>query len=316
MTKIALLDDYQNVALELADWQSLNGRAEIKTFSHHIGDIDELADKLADFEIVCPLRERTAFPRELIVRLPNLKLLATCGMWNAAIDMKAARDHNVLVCGTSGTPTSTTELTWGLILAITRSIPQEDKAIRDGNWQTSLGIDLAGRTLGLLGLGRIGGAVARIGTAFRMNLIAWSENLTDERAEKFGAKRVTKQELFAQSDILSVHLVLSQRTKGLVGAEDLARMKPTAYLVNTSRGPIIDEQALVNVLQDNKIAGAGLDVFDSEPLSDGHPFLGCDNLVLTPHIGYVTEENYRIFYGDTLENIKAFLDGKPIRVIE
>jgi phosphoglycerate dehydrogenase-like enzyme len=248
-------------------------------------------------------------------RLPNLKLLTTTGMRNAAIDMQAATDHDVVVCGTGGVVYPTAELTWGLILSLLRHIHREDRAVRGGRWQISMGVDLNGKTLGVIGLGNLGSQVATVGKAFQMNVIAWSQNLTAERAVSLGAQLVTKDELLAQADIVTVHLVLSDRTRGLLGARELGLMKPTAYVINTSRGPIIDETALVEALQNKKIAGAGLDVFDDEPLTLDHALRQLENTVITPHVGYVTEDTYKIFFDQTVENIKAFLDGTAIRVI-
>lgn len=315
MTKIALLDDYQNVALQMADWRRLGADVEVIAFPDHLSDVDALAARLAGFEIVGVMRERTAIPRTLFERLPDLKLIVTTGPWNAVVDMKAAAEFDVTVCGTGGTIAATAELTWGLILAAVRNIHTEDRALREGQWQTAMGIELAGRTLGLLGLGNIGAQVARVGNAFGMDVIAWSQNLTHERAQEHGAKCVSREELFAQSDVLSIHTILSRRTRGLIGASDLAHMKPTAYLINTSRGPIIEEQALIDTLKGNKIAGAALDVYHVEPLPADHPFRTLDNLLMTPHIGYVAEETYRVFYEQTLEDIEAYLKGTPKRVL-
>jgi phosphoglycerate dehydrogenase-like enzyme len=262
------------------------------------------------------MRERTPFPRSLLERLPNLKLLVTTGMRNASFDMRAAKDRGVIVCGTGGLPTPTAELTWGLIIGCVRHIAQEDRATRAGHWQTTIGPTLHGATLGCLGLGNLGSQVARVGLAFGMNVIAWSQNLTAERAQQVGAKLVSKDELLAQSDVVSIHLVLSDRTRGLVGARELALMKPTAFLVNTSRGPIVDEAALIEALRQHRIAGAGLDVFDQEPLPPGHPFLQLDNTLITPHLGYVTLETLDRFYGEAVEDILAWLQGAPVRVIE
>lgn len=315
MIRVALLDDYQGVALDYAEWSRLAGRAEVVTFRDHLTNEDALADRLREFDVVMALRERTPFWRSLLTRLPRLKLLTTAGMRNASIDVAAATEFGILVCGTGGSGSGTPELTWGLIHAILRQIPREHAATRAGRWQETVGVDLRGKTLGLAGLGNIGGAVARVGAAFGMNLIAWSQNLTPERAKECGASLVSKQELLTGSDILTIHLVLSERTRGLFGANDLALMKPASYLINTSRGPIVDEQALVDVLQRRAIAGAALDVFDQEPLPAGHPLLALDNVVLTPHLGYVTEEAYHHFYSQTLQNIEALLDGAPTRVL-
>jgi phosphoglycerate dehydrogenase-like enzyme len=317
MRKVAVLDDYHGVALGMADWSVLAPQCQVEVFRDHLTDLDALVERLRDFEIVTCMRERTPFGRDLLERLPNLRLLVTTGMRNAAIDVQAARDRGVLVCGTSGGPESPpAELTWGLILALVRHIPREDSATRRGGWGTTLGMSLAGRVLGVLGLGRLGAKVAQVGVAFDMSVIAWSENLTAERAARCGAALVTKDELFARSDILTVHVQLSARTRGLVGARELASMKPTAYLINTARGPIVDEKALVQALERRAIAGAGLDVFDEEPLPADHPFKKLDNTLLMPHAGYVTEAQYRVRYRDTVEDVAAYLRGTPLRVLD
>ena len=313
MMRVAILDDYQGVALSLADWQSLHPRAQMQAFADHLDGLEALAHRLHVFDGIVAMRERTPFPRALFERLPNLRLLVTAGMRNAAIDLAAASERKVQVCGTDMLPYPTAELTWGLILALARHIPREDRALREGRWQTSLGIGLKGKTLGLLGLGRLGGQVARIGNAFGMETIAWSQNLTAARAAEAGATAVSKEELFARADIVSVHVVLSPRSRGLVAAAELAQMKPTAFLVNTSRGPIVDAPALLAALRERRIAGAGLDVFEPEPLARGHPLLALDNVVLTPHLGYVTEEGYRLAYGHAVEDIRAFLEGTVLR---
>jgi phosphoglycerate dehydrogenase-like enzyme len=315
VTRVAVLDDYQDVAESLADWASLPDGTEVVFFSYHLTDVDVLVERLAEFDVVVLMRERTAFPRSLIARLPRLKLIVTAAMRNVAIDVDAARDHGVVVSGTEGSGGATLDLTWGLILALLRHLPAEDAALRAGRWQTTLGVDLAGKTLGLLGLGRLGSGVARVGRAFGMEVIAWSEHLTAERAAEVGATRVDRDELFAAADILSIHVVLSDRTRGLVGAKELAAMKPTAYLINTSRGPIVDETALIDALHSRHIAGAGLDVYDVEPLPMTHPLRSAPHTVLTPHIGFVTRETYRQWYGGAVEDIAAFLSGKPIRVL-
>jgi phosphoglycerate dehydrogenase-like enzyme len=265
---------------------------------------------------VVAMRERTAFPRPLLEKLPKLRLLVTTGMRNASIDMQAAADQGVTVCGTSGLPYPTAELTWGLVLALFRRIAVEDRATREGQWQTTLGLGLNGKTLGVIGLGTLGSRVARYGKAFEMEVLAWSQNLTAERAAEAGATLVGKEELLRRSDVVSLHLVLSDRTRGLLGARELGLMKRTAYLVNTSRGPIVDEAALVRALQDGAIAGAGLDVFEPEPLPLDHPFRKLPNTVITPHLGYVTEETYRVFFGHALEDVQAFLRGAPVRVLK
>jgi len=315
MARVALLDDYQGVALRMADWKSLPAGTDVVAFPDHLADESALAARLADFDIVMAMRERTPFTRSLLERLPKLRLLITAGMRNASIDMKAAAERGVLVCGTSGLPYPTAELAWGLILGLMRRIPAEDRATREGRWQVSLGLGLNGKTLGVLGLGTLGSRVARVGRAFEMTVLAWSQNLTAARAEEVGATLVAKDELLARSDIVSIHLVLSERTRGLVGARELGLMKRTAYLVNTSRGPIVDEAALVRALREGTIAGAGLDVFEPEPLPADHPFRSLPNIVVTPHLGYVTEETYRVFYGHALEDVQAFLRGAPVRVL-
>jgi phosphoglycerate dehydrogenase-like enzyme len=313
--KIALLDDYQHAAMGMADWASLPADVQVVTFSDHIDDETKLADRLADFEIVMLMRERTPFLASLFPLLPNLKLLVTAGMRNASVDLDAATKAGVVVCGTGGQPHATAELTWGLILALMRKIPHEDRATREGHWQLGVGLGLAPRTLGVIGLGRLGAQVAKVGLAFNMKVLAWSQNLTQERADEVGVTLVSKDELLAQSDVISIHLVLSERTRHLLGASELAAMKPSAYLVNTSRGPIVDEDALVDALRADTIAGAGLDVFEVEPLPLEHPFRQLENTVITPHIGYVTTETYETFYGEALEDIQAWLKGAPIRII-
>jgi len=317
MRKVAILDDYQGVALQLADWSVLAPECRVEVFRDHLTDLDALADRLRDFEIVTCVRERTPFGRDLLERLPNLRLLVTTGMRNAAIDVAAAKELGIVVCGTAGGPESPpAELTWGLILALVRHIPREDAATRGGHWGTTVGMSLEGRVLGVLGLGRLGAKVAKVGVSFEMSVIAWSENLTAEQAARCGATRVTKDELFARSDILTIQVQLSARTRGLVGARELSLMKPTAYLINTARGPIVDEAALVNALQARTIAGAGLDVFDEEPLPADHPFKKLDNTLLMPHAGYVTDAQYRVRYRDTVENVAAYLRGTPLRVLD
>ena len=316
MTSIAVLDDYQGVSQQLADWSILPEGCNVQVFRDHLSDLDAVAERLREFEVVCAMRERTPFPRELLERLPNLRLLVTTGMRNASIDTEAATDLGVLVCGTDGGPTNPpAELNWGLILALARHIHQEDAATRRGHWGTSLGPSLEGKVLGVLGLGRLGAAVAKVGVAFEMSVIAWSQNLTQERAAQHGATLVSKDELFQQSDVVSVHVQLSERTVGLVGARELGLMKPTALLINTARGPIVDEVALIDALRNGTIAGAGLDVFDQEPLPADHPFLQMDNTLLTPHLGYATPEQLSIRYQGTVEDIGAFMEGSPIRAL-
>jgi phosphoglycerate dehydrogenase-like enzyme len=308
--KIAILDDYQNVALKMADWSAVARRAEITVFNAHLADPEAVVERLAPFDVICVMRERTPLPREILKRLPNLKLIASTGARNASIDMAAAKELGITVTGTGYKSTSTIELTWALILASVRPIVRENEAVRDGRWQTSIGEELGGKILGVLGLGNIGTPVARIGLAFGMKIIAWSQNMTREKAEAAGATLVSKDELFRQADIVTIHLILSARTRGLVGAADLALMKPPARLINTSRGPIVDEASLINALRSRAIAGAAIDVFDQEPLPAEHPFRTMDNVLATPHIGYVSENLYRIFYGDVVRNITGWLDNR------
>ena len=308
--KIAILDDYQNIALKLADWSTLARRAEITVFNDHIADPAAIIDRLLPFDVVCVMRERTPLPRDIIQRLPRLKLIASTGPGNASIDMAAAAEHGVSVTATGYSSTPTIELTWALILAGARHVVPESNAVRAGGWQTTVGQELEGKVLGVVGLGRIGAQVARIGLAFGMKIIAWSQNMTPEIAGAAGATMVPKSELFRQADIVTVHLVLSKRTRGLIGAAELEVMKPTARLINTSRGPIVDEAALIAALQSHSIAGAALDVFDQEPLPAGHPFRSLDNVLATPHIGYVGEDLYRTFYHDVVTSISAWLDER------
>ena len=308
--RIAVLDDYQNVALSLADWSALDERATVTVFNDHLADSDAVVERLQPFDIVCVMRERTPMTRAVIERLPKLRLIASTAMRNASIDLKAAEERGVQVVHTGYTSAPTIELTWALILATARNLVAENASLRSGGWQQTVGDDMAGRTLGLLGLGNVGGAVAKIGAAFGMKAIAWSQNLTNERAAEVGAIRVSKEELFQEADVLSIHLVLSDRTRGLVGAAELALMKPTARLINTSRGPIAVEADLVAALTDKKIAGAAIDVFDQEPLPLDHPFRKLPNLLATPHIGYVSRGLYARFYQDTVANIRTWLDSQ------
>ena len=316
MARIAVLDDYQGVALSVGGWERLPDDCAVEAFRDHLKEEDALAQRLQSFDIVVAMRERTAFPRSLLSRLPNLRLLVTTGMRNAAFDMQATKDLGITVCGTGGMPTPTAELTWGLIIGCARHIAEEDRATRAGQWQTTIGPTLHGKTLACLGLGNLGSQVAKVGLAFGMDVIAWSQNLTPERAAQVGARLVSKDELFSQADVVSIHLVLSDRTRGLVGERELSQMKPTAFLINTSRGPIVDEEALVEALRERRIAGAGIDVFDEEPLPAGHPFLKLDNTLITPHLGYVTLETYERFYGGAVEDILGYLSGAPVRVVE
>ncbi len=315
VVKVAILDDYQNVAARMADWSSLPPGTDVQIFPDHLKDENAVAARLQPFDVIVAMRERTAFRRPLLTRLPNLKLLITTGARNASIDVAAAAEQGVTVCATRGMGTGTSELAWGLILSLARHIHEEDRAVHEGRWQTQIGPSLEGHTLGIVGLGNLGSKVAAVGKAFFMDVIAWSTNLTEERCLELGVRKVTKEELFSQSDFISIHIILSDRSVGLVTKDDIARMKPTAYLVNTSRGPIVDEDALIEALREHRIAGAGLDVFSDEPLEPDSPFLKLDNLLITPHIGYVTEDNYRLFYGDALADIQAFLQGQPVRVI-
>ncbi|CAB3746163.1 D-2-hydroxyacid dehydrogenase family protein [Paraburkholderia solisilvae] len=316
-TSIAILDDYQHTAPTLADWASLQPRATTVFFHDHVADRDALVARLAPFDAVVLMRERTPFDADLIARLPKLKLITTVGMWNAAIDLHAAKARGIIVSGTDASePAATPALTWGLILAITRNLHRESASVRAGGWQTSVGVDVNGKTLGLLGLGKIGQQVARFGTAFGMKVIAWSPNLTPERAAEAGARQVDKATLFREADVVSIHLKLGDRSRGLVDAAALASMKPTAYLVNTSRGPIVSEAALIEALQAQRIAGAALDVFDEEPLPLTHPYRFLPNVLATPHIGYVTENTYRGAYPQIVEDIHAWLAGAPIRELQ
>ena len=312
---VAILDDYQKVATSLADWSGLSGDVEVEIFQDHIDDEGAVSQRLKDFEIICIMRERTPFMRSLIERLPNLKLLVTSGMRNRSIDLAAAKERSVTVCGTPAAGVATAELTWGLIIGLLRHIPEEDRATRLGAWQRTLGVGLSGKTLGIAGLGRLGSRVARVGLAFGMEVIAWSQNLTEERCKEVDVSLVTKKELLTRSDVLSIHLVLSDRTRGLFGAPELALMKPTAILVNTSRGPIVDEAALVDVLERKAIAGAGLDAFATEPLPLDHSFRRLENTVITPHLGYVEEENYQAYFNGYVDAVRGYLEGKPVNVI-
>ena len=308
--KIAVLDDYQNAAMESADWSVLGRRADIAVFQDHLTDPAAVIERLLPFDVICVMRERSPLPRNIIERLPNLKLIASTGAGNTSIDVTAAAEHGIAIVHTGYRSEPTIEFTWALILASTRHIVTESTSVRFGGWQQTVGSDLRGKTLGVLGLGRIGSEVARIGRAFGMNLIAWSQNMTTQTAGAVGAIFVSKNELFDQADILTIHVVLSNRTRGLVGAAELARMKPTARLVNTSRGPIVDEQALISVLENKQIAGAAIDVFDVEPLPPDHPFRTLDTVLATPHIGYVSEGLYKTFYEDTVSNIQTWLDTR------
>ncbi|WP_406368386.1 D-2-hydroxyacid dehydrogenase family protein [Streptomyces sp. NBC_01546] len=317
MLRCAVLDDYQEAATSLADWSPVADRVEVVTYADHLSQEDRLAARLAGFDIVVTLRERLAFPASLLDRLPRLKLLVASGMRNSVIDYAAAARNGVTVCGTGSSSTPPVELTWALLLGLARGLVRENNALRAyGPWQSTIGADLHGRRLGLLGLGKIGSRVARVGLAFGMDVVAWSQNLTKERAAEVGvALAASKEELLAGSDFVSVHLALGDRTRGLIGAAELALMKQSAYLVNTSRAAIVDQDALIEALREGRIAGAALDVFDTEPLPGDHPLRTAPRLLATPHLGYVTRANYATYYGEAVEDIAAFLDGSPVRVL-
>jgi phosphoglycerate dehydrogenase-like enzyme len=316
MTKIAILDDYQRAALGLADWSRLQAQATITVFDRHLGDEAAVVAALEPFDVVVAMRERTRFPASAVNRLPRLRLIATTGMWNAAIDLAACAARGVQVSGSRGLRGSTADVAWGLILSLARQLRAEFAAWDRGQWQATMGIELEGKTLGLLGLGHLGSRMARIGQAFGMSVIAWSHNLTEEKAASQGVRRVDKDTLLAESDILSLHTVLSSRTEGIIGRAELARMKPTAFLINTSRGPLVDEAALAEALRAGRLGGAGLDTFSVEPLPVDHPFRSVPNIVMTPHLGYVTRESLALMYGDVVEVIEGFLDGRALREIK
>ncbi|MBZ4016994.1 D-2-hydroxyacid dehydrogenase family protein [Streptomyces purpurogeneiscleroticus] len=313
--RCAVLDDYQGVALSVADWSAVAGDVDVRVVREYIGDRERLAEAVGDCEILVVMRERTPFPEELFARLPRLRLLITSGMRNAAIDLAAAARHGVTVCGTASNSEPPVELTWALLLGLARGLVRENTALREGGpWQSTVGADLYGQRLGLLGLGKTGTRVAAVGQAFGMDVAAWSENLTDERARAAGVRRLaSKEELLESSDFVSVHLVLGERTRGLLGAAELRRMRPTAYLVNTSRAAIVDQDALAEALRGGWIAGAGVDVFDEEPLPAGHPYRSLPNLLATPHLGYVTRRNYEGYFQQAVEDIAAFVTGSPVR---
>ncbi|OLT15514.1 hydroxyacid dehydrogenase [Pseudonocardia sp. CNS-139] len=313
-----MLDDYQGVALTSADWGPVRDAVDVDVFREHITDADALVAALEKYEIVVIMRERTPFPRAVLERLPNLRLLITTGMRNASVDVAAAAERGVVVCGTGGMVSPTVELTWALITGLARAVAVENAGLRSGEgpWQRTVGTDLTGATLGVVGLGKIGSEVAAIGRAFGMDVLAWSQNLTAEKAAAGGARlAASKRDLLAESDFVTVHLVLSDRTRGLIGADDLAVMRPDAYLVNTSRAPIVDQDALVEALAAGRIAGAGLDVYDVEPLPADHPYRTLPNVLATPHLGYVTKRNYAGFHADVVADIAAYLAGEPVRVI-
>lgn len=317
MLRIAVLDDYQGVALQFADWSRLGADAQVEVFRHPLPTLEEAAAALEPFEVICLMRERTAVPRRLIESLPRLRMIVATGTRNPSLDLAAAAERGIVVSHTRGGDShhATPELAWALILACSRHLPEEDQRMRAGGWQETVGTVLHGRTLGILGLGRLGSRMAVIGRVFGMDILAWSENLTAERAEAAGARLVTKEGLLSAADIVTIHLVLGQRTRGLIGRGEFALMKPSAILVNTSRGPIVDEGALVEALSSGRIRAAGLDVFDREPLPVDHPLRSLRNAVLTPHLGYVTEGTYRMFYEDTVEAIVAWRAGAPIRIL-
>jgi len=312
----AILDDYQQVALMAADWSQLMDKVEVKVIDRHIAEQDELVAQIVDCEIVVIMRERTPFRADLLARLPRLKLLITTGMRNASVDMAAAAAQGVTVCGTGGAGNATAELTWALLLGLARNIVPEHNAIRSGGWQSTIGTDLYGKTLGVLGLGKLGSKIAKFGQAFGMDVLAWSQNLTKERADEVGVRlAVSKEELLANSDFVSIHLVLSDRTRGLIRAEELKQMRPSAYLINTSRAPIVDQAALAEALRSGWIAGAAVDVFEVEPLPQDDIYRSLPNLLTTPHIGYVSQANYEAFYRDVVEDIEAYLSGSPVRTL-
>ncbi len=313
--RVALLDDYQQLALGMADWASLPEDVDVKSFSKAMGDENELVQALQDFDVVVAMRERTAFPASVIQRLPKLKLLASTGLRNASIDVEACARQGITVCGAKGAKhglAATAETGWALILALHKRLVTSHNALREGQWQPQLALALEGRVLGIAGLGNIGKRMARIGQAFGMEVIAWSPNLTPERAGQAGVRMVSKAELFAEADVISLHLVLSASTAGMVSKAELSAMRPGAFLVNTSRAGLVDEAALIVALQQHRIGGAGLDVFWQEPLPKAHALCSLDNVVLTPHLGYVTPENLTAFYGGVLDNIKAWIDGRPV----
>ena len=314
--KIALLDDYQNIALQSADWSALQQRAEISVFHDTITNEDDLAARLAPFDVLCIMRERTPLPGSLLDRLGNLKLIVTTGKRNDAIDMAAATRKGITVCGTESPSTATPELTFALMLGLARGIVPENTSMKQGGWQIGLGQDLAGSTLGVIGLGRLGGKVAQIAQAFGMKVIAWSENLSEERCAELNVTYARKDDLLAQSDFITIHQRLSDRTLNLITARDFAKMKPTAFLINTSRGPIVNVNDLIAAANAGTIAGAGIDVYDQEPLPADHPLRSCKNLLLTPHLGYVTRNTWQVFYGQTVEAVLAWLNNAPIRVIK
>ena len=315
MAVVTILDDYQSVALSCADWSEVQDRFDVEVLTEHIADADQLSARLAGSQVIVAMRERTPFPASTIARLPQLRLLVTTGMANASIDLAAAAAAGVTVCGTGGAGNAMPELTLGMIIALLRNFAAEDAAVRAGGWQQTIGVGLQGRTLGVIGLGRLGTPVARLAQAFGMHVIAWSPNLTSERAGEHGVRAVSKEQLFAEADVVTIHMPLSERSRGLVGTAELSLMRPTSYLINTSRGPIVDERALIDALDERRIAGAGLDVYDVEPLPVDHALRRLPNTLLLPHIGYVTNDAYEVFYAEAVADILAWVDGKPIRVL-
>jgi phosphoglycerate dehydrogenase-like enzyme len=313
--RIAVLDDYQGVALTMADWSRIQAKHEIVVFREHIDDDEKLIAALKGFDVICMMRERTPIQKKHIDRLPDLKFIATTGHNNASLDVEAAKARGIKMSGTHSSGHATAELTIGLMLSLSRRLIEQCESVRKGGWQVGLGEDVKGKTLGVVGLGRLGAYVAGVGKALGMNVVAWSQNLTPEKAAAGGAKYLPKDELFKQADFITVHYKLSPRSKGIVGAADIARMKPTAFLINTSRGPLVDEKALIAALQGGRIGGAALDVYDIEPLPANHPYRNVPRLITTPHVGYVSRENYATFFGQTVENIEAWLAGKPVREI-
>jgi phosphoglycerate dehydrogenase-like enzyme len=316
MQQLAILDDYQRVARSFADWSSLEQRGvDVTTFNHHLATEVEVVKALQDADIIVAMRERTPFPGRVLEQLPRLKLLVTTGAANASIDVDAASRLGITVCGTGGSPAAAPELTWALLLAFARDLTHEEASLRDGRWQTGVGFELSGKTLGIVGLGKIGKRIAGYGRAFGMDVLAWSQNLTEDVAAEAGARKVGKDELFRESDVVSLHLRLSPRSEGTVGERELRLLGPDGVLVNTARGPLVDQRALVTALHEGWIRGAALDVFDQEPLPAGHPLLGAPRTLLAPHLGYVTDASYRAFFGGALEDVTAWLDGSPMRVL-
>jgi phosphoglycerate dehydrogenase-like enzyme len=313
--RVAILDDYQGVATGRSDWAIVDSEIELVVFDDHLFDEQEIAERLKDFEIICAMRERTPFPRSQLELLPNLKLLITSGMRNRGIDSNAASELGIIVCGTPSVGRPTADLAWGLILGLARQIPMEDRRVRSGGWQKSIGVGLQGKTLGLAGVGNLGSSMVPIAKAFGMKVIGWSQNLKVEKCTELDIEKVTKEDLLSRSDFISIHLILSERTRGIFGATELSKMKSTAYIVNTSRGPIIDEDALVSALEHGVIAGAGIDVFSVEPLPERHPLRNLENLIVTPHLGYVEASNYDAYFRGYAEAIRAYIDGKPVNVI-